>query len=236
MDFPLEIEQINSLISPGADFPLIREKLQRLFDEILLSECENREEKLSAAFTLLRKTDNLDFPKAPCKYRINLSTLTANLVFCCDIVLCESKKRLIFLSDENEIYISADPKIVTRAILNAISNAVGYSHGGFISVSLYSVGENAALSFENSGDFNISEYLRSLDGTGGLSFISKTARLYNGCMLMCSDNGKTSLLFSFPVSDAPNTPEYRTPETDELLFDRLGAVYEALYRLTIPDI
>jgi len=236
VDFPLEIEQIKNLIYPNADFPLIREKLQRVFDSILFSECENREEKLSAAFTLLRKTDNLDFPKTPCEYRINLSALTENLVFCCDAVLCESEKRILFLSDENDIYINADPKIVTRAILGAVSNAVGYSQGGFIAVSLYRVGENAALSFENSGDFDISEYLRSLDGTGGLSFISKTVRLYNGCLLMCSDGGKTSFLFSLPASGALNAPEYRTPDIDELLFDRLGAVYEALYRLTIPDI
>ena len=55
-------------------------------------------------------------------------------------------------------------------------------------------------------------------------------------MLMYSDGGKTSFLFSLPVSDALNAPEYGTPDIDELLFDRLGAVYEALYRLTIPDI
>lgn len=236
MDFSLEIERIKSLISPNADFPLIRDKLQRVFDSILFCECENREEKLSAAFTLLRKTDNLDFPKTPCEYKINLSTLTENLVFCCDAVLCESGKRIIFLSDENDIYISADPKVITRAILNAVSNAVGYSDGDYIAVTLAEVGENAVISFENPGDFDIQRYLRSLDGTGGLSFISKTARLYNGCMLMCSGGGRTTFLFSLPANGTAGMPEYRTPDIDELLFDRLGAVYEALYRLTIPDI
>jgi len=229
VDIPPEFEQLNSRILPEADLPSIREELQNVFDEILLPECENREEKLKAAFYLLRKTDNLDFPKHPCEHRINLSLLTENLIFCCDAVLCESEKRIIFLSDENDIYISADPKIVTRAILNAVSNAVGYSRGDFIGITLTRVGKSAVLSFESSGEFDIPDYLRALGGTGGISFISKTVRHSGGCMLMCSDGGKTSFLFSLPIKNTAGLPEYRVPDIDELLFDRLGVIYEALY-------
>ena len=46
---------------------------------------------------------------------------------------------------------------------------------------------------------------------------------------MNSDGEKTSFLFSIPIVNADNFPEYRTPDIDELLFDRLGVIYEALY-------
>ena len=48
-------------------------------------------------------------------------------------------------------------------------------------------------------------------------------------MLMNSDGERTSFLFSIPITDADGLPEYRTPDIDELLFDRLGVIYEALY-------
>lgn len=236
MDFDLKIDEINRRISPEADFPQIRESLQEVFNRILFSECESREKKLKAAFSLLSKVDNLDFPERTCEYKINISLLAETLVFCCDAVLCEDGRRVIFLSGSDDIYIKADPKIVTRAILNAVSNAVGYSDGDCAAVILEKVGESAVLTFQSSGDFAVSNYLRSLGGTGGLSFISKVVRHYGGCMLMRSDGGRTSFVFSLPAYNAHGLPEYEVPQADELLFDRLGAIYEALYRLTFNGI
>lgn len=229
MNFCHEFEQINRMIFPDADFPCVREKLQAVFDEIILSDCTCKEILLKSAFFLLRKINNLDFPEKPCKYKCNLTQLAENLVFCCDAVLCESEKRLIFLTDSDDIFTLADPKLITRAILNAVSNSVKYSHGDYIGICLERIGDRAVFSFESSGDFPIDNYFHSLDGRGGLNFISKTAKFYNGCMLMNSDGEKTSFLFSIPIVNADDFPEYRTPDIDELLFDRLGVIYEALY-------
>ena len=63
MNFCHEFEQINRMIFPDADFPCVREKLQAVFDEIILSDCTCKEDLLKSAFFLLRKINNLDFPE-----------------------------------------------------------------------------------------------------------------------------------------------------------------------------
>lgn len=230
MDFALKLSTVENSISSNSDFSQLRNCLQEIFDELLIdysSDCSN---SLKKAFAVLRKVNNCDVRFLQVPSRCNITRLLENLVFCCDTVISETEKRVLFITQETDLFADADIKSLSRVFLGAIANAVKYSTGPFITVSLTERNSFAVFSVGNSGNFPIEKYFFALSSFGKtLNYISRIIASLNGRVFMNSSNAETTLTIAIPIAQGKNTNIAEIPEIDDLLFDRLSVIYEALY-------
>ncbi len=230
MDFALKLSTVENSISSNSDFSQLRNCLQEIFDELLIEYSSECSDALKKAFSVLRKVNNCDVRFLQNPSRCNITKLLENLVFCCDTLISETEKRVLFITQETDLFADADIKSLSRVFLGAIANAVKYSVGPFITVSLIERNSFAVFSVGNSGEFPIEKYFSGVSSFGKtLNYISRITASLKGRTLMCSDNGETVLTVAIPIAQGKNTDIAEIPKIDDLLFDRLSVVYEALY-------
>ncbi len=191
-----------------------RENLQELFDASFV---KNDLKTLRTNYQTLRKLE-LNVPLDFSLENLDISFLVENLTIACDIICAENGTSFIYCGDSTSPA-RANQKLITKAILNLLSNAFLYGHGNLITVKTIEKLDFVQIEIQNSGclknNFNFSD---------GLKYVQKICNSLNGHFFMCTDLLSVKSIMIIPKSN--NFKDIATtPDFCEILSDRLSPVY-----------
>ena len=223
-----ELARLYDDFEKGGQINNIRNGLQNIFDECFLNAlCGSfYREALDRSFSLLRRVENSALPYVSVKYRFDASYAVEGLCFCADVLGFEKGKKIIFESSGNTIYISADMKSFLFSVSNLLANAVKYSAGEDIIVTLKSDGKNALLCISDSGEFSYDAFQSPVIKTGSLGFAVRFFESSGGAFAMESSDGLTAVAVKLPLAKN-SLPAVLPLGIEELLYDRLSVIYTA---------
>lgn len=187
---------VNTILSFSS---LLKENLEHKLDDDLKESfkiIENGGRRLIRTIDLILNVSQIQ------SGNLNLTPTELNLVKVINDLISEftqeaSKKNLVlnFISEYNELPITADSYTVTQIFANLIHNAIKYTHAGHIKISLYKGNGNIIVSIKDTGigmneqymtqlfdPFSQEEtgYTRKFEGTGlGLTLVKKYCELNN---------------------------------------------------------
>lgn len=231
-----KIENIAAL-STSNEAENLRDELQIFFDDIdfqyrsggnvsVLSDLSR------SGHALLRKIKNNSEAEKENNVCLDAAAFAENLIFCCDLLAAEWKKRIFFFSENVEQKLICNASDFSWALLNLLSNAIIFSDGKYISVTLRQYNNRLAFTVESEGGFLYEKFLSSFNThngkTSGLCCTQKIAKSHGGSLFMSSENGKTKVTLLFARRQKTNEPDFRIPTVEELLYDRLSVIYTAL--------
>lgn len=212
-----EIERLNSIPKESLNEEEARELLQSFFDASLLKDgAENTE----SAFSLLYKINTSG--NIPIM-QINFSRLLFVLTFCLDLIFAESEKRIIFVSDfEEEVKLCAAPEAISLCISNIIFNILKMNQSPYYFISLGTNAKSATIKIEFEPPLCKCAYIFKALSVDYLYSLG-------GRLLFSQGTQEAAAIISFPKITNNALPEYRIPEVEDLLFDRLSLIYSALF-------
>ncbi len=168
----------------------LREKLQYFFDK---SFREKDEAVLRNLYVTLRR---LQFD-ADISYNtecVELTQLSEMLTVACDILASTSGISFIFCGNE-PCYINGNEKVISKALLNLLSNAYLYGKGNLITVKTVSFNEFSRLEVLSGGSFantnNVGE---------GLSYVRKACERMQGSFFIEQSISHTKAIMTFKNS------------------------------------
>ena len=150
---------------------------------------------------------------------VDITDLAENICLASDILLNNSGKSVIFCGNDVSAVLG-NRQILTKAILEAISNACIFGKGGLITVKTQEHKKFVTLEVQSMGAFKFR-------GGDGLSFMRKAVRKSGGEMLIVSHKEYSATVFKFKKSG--NIRPSRNRSFIDLVSDRLSPVFIELY-------
>lgn len=194
-----------------------RENLQNLFDRAFIS---GDKINLREHYKALR---NIEFSRSPenTNERINISALTENLTIACDILTSDTGVNFIFCGNDTG-FVTGNGQLLTKVILNLLSNAYLHGKGQLIIVKTVENAEYIKIEVKNEGTFKAEKFGK------GLSFVHKSCFLYGGFFTE-TDLFTTTAVILIKKAPAKNCKNFYVPDFCEYLNDRLSPVYVEMF-------
>lgn len=192
----------------------LREKMQYFFDK---SFREKDEELLRSLYISLRQLEFCEDYSCSIE-QVELTSLAESLTVACDILATASGISFIFCGDA-PCFISGNRRLISKSLLNLLSNAYLYGTGNLVTVKTVNGNGNSRLEVFSGGSFeNINQKGR------GISFVRKASKKMNGNFLIEQSVSHTKAIMTFENSQ--KTHSHSTQQTDilELISDRLSPV------------
>ncbi len=148
----------------------------------------------------------------------DISVLAENITTACDILLSEMNTTFVFCGNDTS-HIYGNPRFITKAILNLLSNAYLYGSGNLVTVKTTETEYFVKLEVQNGGNF-----ADTFSFGKGLSFVKKVCQNSNGNFFIEWGKNYTRAIMVFPKA------ENKFAENDkfdfcDLLTDRISPVY-----------
>lgn len=191
-----------------------RENLQDLFDASFI---KMDLESLRTNYQSLRKLE-LNTPLKATTESIDISSLVENLTLACDIICAENGTSFIYCGNDTSI-IKGNQKLITKAILNLLSNSFLYGNGNLVTVKTIEKQDFISIEIQSSG--NLSQEIKFGDG---LKYVQNVCNSLNGHFFILTDLLSVKSIILFPKSRQFKDIA-RVPDFCELLNDRLSPVY-----------
>ena len=196
------------------DEPLKREKLQNLFDN---SFQKMDTKSLRAHYQMLRKLEfdsllNFVFEN------VDISSLVENITLACDVICAENNTSFIYCGNSTS-YIKGNVKLITKAVLNLLSNAYIYSRGNLVTVKTLEKQDFVSIEIQSGGNLS-----PSFNFGDGLSFVKKVCDSLDGYFFIESANQYTKAIMMLPKSRVYKESVH-TPDIFDFLTDRLSPIY-----------
>lgn len=191
-----------------------RENLQDLFDASFI---KMDLESLRTNYQSLRKLE-LNTPLKATTESIDISSLVENLTLACDIICAENGTSFIYCGNDTSI-IKGNQKLITKAILNLLSNSFLYGNGNLVTVKTIEKQDFISIEIQSSG--NLSQETKFGDG---LKYVQNVCNSLNGYFFILTDLLSVKSIMLFPKSRQFKGIA-RVPDLCELLNDRLSPVY-----------
>ncbi len=193
-----------------------REKLQFFFDK---SFRENDEALLRQQYVELRRLQLHDFfDSAP--EPINLSSLAQSITIACDVLATGTGMSFIFCGDD-DCYILGNERLITKALLNLLSNSYLYSKENLVTVSAVKCNDFTKLEILSGGHFITRE-----DNRDGLKYVRKACERMNGKFFIEQNLTHTKAVIVLQNSATSKPCEYSFLD---YLNDRLSPVYIEMF-------
>lgn len=192
----------------------LREKMQYFFDK---SFREKDEELLRSLYISLRQLEFCEDFSCSIE-QVELTSLAESITVACDILASPSGVNFIFCGSE-PCYIKGNHRLISKSLLNLLSNAYLYSNGNLVTVKTVNGYENSRLEVLSGGSFeNINQKGK------GISFIRKASKKMYGNFLIEQSVSHTKAIMTFENSRKIHS--HSTQQTDilKLVSDRLSPV------------
>lgn len=191
--------------------------MQAFFD---CSFAEAPSEKLMPAFSLLRKINQNILEETQ---KINFTELISRLVFCFDLIYAENDKRLLFTADCENITVCEKPQKISFSFLNILFKLIESCNTYYFFVTVEEIVGKALINieFDADGGFSSAPFFYC-DGSDYIKSIG-------GCLLLIHEGSFIRAVIEIPVIRHGKFKPYRTPEIEDLLFDRLSVVYSSFF-------
>lgn len=191
-----------------------RENLQELFDKSFI---KNDLKSLRTNYQTLRKLE-LKSPLDCAFENVDISSLVENISLACDIICTGDGTSFIYCGNTTPLA-RANQKILTKAILNLLSNAFLYGQGNLITVKTIEKRDFISIEIQNAG------WLTSNFKFGdGLKYVHNICKNLNGRFFISTDLLSVKTVMLIPKS-LSFKDVVRNPDFCELLGDRLSPVY-----------
>ena len=195
-----------------------RDILQNDFDKAF---SEMDKDNLKRHYQALRKIEfesPLDFTFE----NIDISFLVENITLACDIICAENDISFIYCGNISS-HIKGNMKLITKAVLNLLSNALIYGKSGLVTVKTIEKADFVQIEIQNAG------WLENVFNFGdGLKYVQNVCDALNGHFFICTD-----LLSVKSVMMLPKSHDFKdiatAPDFCELLSDRLSPVYVEMF-------
>ena len=196
-----------------------REKLQYLFDKSLY---EYDKSQLRKLYSLLRQLELCEY--GYCENEVvELTSLAEGITVACDILASDSEISFIFCSDE-PCYVMGNRKLISKALLNLLSNAYLHGKGRLITVKTICVGDTSRLEVTNAGGFI------NTDSRGkGLDFVRNACQQMWGSLLIEQGHYRTRAVMTFRNIEKMSVAPDEEYNPFGLISDRLSPVYVEMF-------
>jgi hypothetical protein len=189
----------------------LREKMQYFFDKSFKN---NDETLLRDLYISLRKLQfNEDFSRET--ESIELTSLAESITVACDILASPSGISFIFCGDE-PCYINGNQKMISKALLNLLSNAYLYGNGNLVTVKTIKNNKFSRVEVLSGGNFTNTNKIGN-----GLSFVHKACKNMQGSFLIEQSISHTKAIMTFQSSRPHFIPSHQT-DILALVSDRLS--------------
>ena len=181
-----------------------REKMQFFFDKSFRDKDENLLRNQYVSLRQLEFLDDLTF-EPEC---VDLSSLTENITVACDILSSESGVSFIYIGN-SPCYVIGNSRLITKALLNLLSNAYLYGRENLVIVKTVEQGNCCGIEVLSGGSFSED------NKTGnGLSFVRNICNKMQGNFFIEQTLSHTKAIMLFPKS---NLRENSTKENADIL-------------------
>lgn len=197
----------------------LREKLQFLFDKSFEEQDESR---LRNQYKLLRRLDfncNPEFsPEA-----VNISLLCDSITSAFDIFASDNGKSFIYCGNSTcSVY--GNHRLVTKAILNLLSNAYLYGNNSLVTTKTIEAGNYIKIEIINGGELGALSHDKN-----GLSYVRRICRLLEGHFFIESKQDSVKAIMMLQKCDKFTSPYPEGYTFAELLSDRLSPLYVEIF-------
>ena len=180
---------------------------------------------LDGAYALLRKIKTSNEAKSDFGKRYEVCELVRSAVFCAELLSFGEKCLLFDFQPENG-FTNIPQCDFTLAFSGVLANAISYSKGETVIIKKRNCGSSFLLSVKNRGAFSPDSFYKALASNGKLGFANRLLKHNGGGLFLCSDAESTEIIMQIPKADF-RLPRTAAPSAEELLYDRLSAVYVA---------
>lgn len=192
-----------------------REKLQYFFDK---SFREKDEHLLRHQYITLRKLQFCEELFSSSEF-VNLSALAENITTACDILSAPTKVNFIYCGNDL-CYTKGNSRLISKALLNLLSNAYLYGKGNLITVKTITTENYAKIEVLNGGNFQKTNH-----NCNGLEFVRNVCEKNNGRLFIEQNHSYTKAIMVFEKADnIPQNQNEDSPDTLSLINDRLSPV------------
>ena len=192
----------------------LREKMQYFFDK---SFREKDEELLRSLYISLRQLEFCEDYSCSIEH-IELTSLAESITVACDILATASGISFIFCGDA-PCFISGNRRLISKSLLNLLSNAYLYGTGNLVTVKTVNGNGNSRLEVFSGGSFeNINQKGK------GISFVRKASKKMNGNFLIEQSVSHTKAIMTFENSRKIHFHSAQQTDILELISDRLSPV------------
>lgn len=147
-----------------------------------------------------------------------LSSLVENITIACDIICADCNTNFIYCGNDTSLS-KADTKLITKSVLNLLSNAFLYGKSELITVKTIEKSEFISIEIQSAGALP-----ENFSFGKGLSFVENVCKSLNGHFFI-----ETTLLSTRAVMLLPKSRDYKNiaqvPYFCDLLNDRLSPIY-----------
>lgn len=192
----------------------LREKMQFFFDKSFRDKDENLLRNQYVSLRQLGFLDDLTF-EPEC---VELSSLAENITVACDILSSESGISFIYCGD-SPCFVMGNSRLITKALLNLLSNAYLYGKEKLITVKTVEQGNCFGIEVLSGGSFSENHKTGN-----GLSFVRKICNKMNGNFFIEQTLSHTKAIMLFPKSDINKNSTRESADILSLVYNRLSPV------------
>lgn len=190
----------------------LREKMQYLFDKSFRERDENLLRGLYVALRRLQFQEDFSYKTES----VEMTSLAESITVACDILAAPSGISFIFCGDE-PCYIDGNEKLISKALLNLLSNAYLYGKENLVTVKTVKTEDYSRLEVLSGGNFtNINP-----DGKG-LSFVRQACEKMQGNFLIEQSLSHTKVIMAFNNSQSNSHSNSKQTDILSLVSDRLS--------------
>lgn len=198
----------------------LREKMQYLFDKSFREKDEAVLRNLYVALRQLQFSEDVYYKAQP----IELTSLAESITVACDILASASGISFIFCGNE-PCYIDGNEKLISKALLNLLSNAYLHGKGNLITVKTIGNSDYSRIEVLNGGSFV------NTNGNGrGLTFVRNICEKMQGNFLIEQSISNTKAIMTFKSTKR----DFNFCDADQidilsLVSDRLSPAYVEMF-------
>lgn len=196
-----------------------REKMQFLFDKSFRDKDETLLRNQYITLRQLEFLDDLTF-EPEC---VELSSLTENITVACDILSNESGVSFIYCGD-SPCYVMGNSRLITKALLNLLSNAYLYGKENLVTVKTVESGNCFGIEVLSGGCFSENHKTGN-----GLSFVRKICNKMNGNFFIEQTLSHTKAIMLFQKSNSNKSGTREDTDILSLVYNRLSPVCVELF-------
>ncbi|MBR2952897.1 MAG: HAMP domain-containing histidine kinase [Clostridia bacterium] len=191
-----------------------REKMQFFFDKSFRDKDENLLRNQYVSLRQLEFLDDLTF-EPEC---VDLSSLTESITVACDILSSESGVSFIYIGD-SPCYVIGNSRLITKALLNLLSNAYLYGRENLVTVKTVEQGNCCGIEVLSGGSFS-----ENHKAGNGLSFVRNICNKMHGNFFIEQTLSHTKAIMLFPKSDIKENSTKENADILSLVYNRLSPV------------
>ncbi len=196
----------------------LRDKMQYFFDKSFARQDENLLRNLYVALRRLQFDEDFSAEVE----QIELTSLAESITIACDILASTSGINYIFCGDE-PCHIYGNQKMISKALLNLLSNAYLYGTDNLVTVKTIYGNENSRIEVLSGGNFeNTNQWGK------GLYFVRQACQRMNGSFLIEQSQSHTKAIMSFKSSRKTLNKSQQT-DIFALINDRLSPAYIEMF-------